>query len=127
MDSEAFSRLYPGAEDTPDYKTVERRILEEDAPALFAEYRALRNVLRELLGIEEEHTDADKPEISPEELQELYEAVAEFAESYDIDSIDTLIRQAEEYSIPAGEEERFAQLTRYVRDSDWDGIKKVSG
>ena len=98
--------------------------IREKTPKLLEDYRLLAGKLCEELGIgsASAEADADKPEMEAEELQELYEAVLEFAEGYDIDSIDALLVQAKDYRIPDGEKERFANMERCVRDSDWDGL-----
>ena len=100
--------------------------IKEKTPKLLEDYRALAAQLGEAMGIavlpDEED---DRPEMDPDELQELYEAVMEFAEGYDIDSVDMLLRQAKEYRMPEAEKERFDTLNRLVRDSDWDGIKEL--
>ncbi|MBQ6735598.1 MAG: hypothetical protein IJR00_11915 [Lachnospiraceae bacterium] len=100
--------------------------IKEKTPKLLADYRALADALKPMLGMEEE-PEEDKPEIDPEELQELYEGILEFAEGYDIDSIDSMMKQAAAYRIPEAEKERFAAVERCVRDSDWEGLKKVLG
>ena len=38
-----------------------------------------------------------------------------------------IFRQAEAYRMPDEEKERFAVLKRYVQDSDWEGMKKITG
>ena len=98
--------------------------IKEKTPKLLADYRALADALKPMLGIGEE-AEEDKPEIDPEELRELYEGILEFAEGYDIDSIDSLMKQASGYRIPEAEKERFAKVERCVRDSDWDGLREV--
>ena len=100
--------------------------IREKTPKLLADYRALAEALKPLLGIGTE-AEEEKPEIDPEELRELYEGILEFAEGYDIDSIDSLMKQVSGYRIPEEEKERFGKVERCVRDSDWDGLKSVIG
>ena len=100
--------------------------IREKTPALLADYRALAAQIGEALGISVLQGEADdRPEIETDELMELYEAIGEFAEGYDIDSIDTLLEQTKEYRIPEAEKERFDAVVRCVRDSDWDRLKEV--
>ena len=99
--------------------------IKEKTPKLLADYRALAESLKPVLGITDGEEDTDKPEMDPEELKELYEAVLEFAEGYDLDSIDMLLQQTKAYRIPEAEKERFTQMEKKVRDSDWEGLKEV--
>ena len=100
--------------------------IKEKTPALLADYRALAARIGEALGLfVSSDTQDDRPEMEEEDLAELYGAVLEFAEGYDIDSVDMLLQQANDYRIPGAEAERFEKLTRLVRDSDWDGIKEL--
>lgn len=110
--------------------TKEEAILEikEKTPKLLEEYRALAEAIAKELGLALPGTEAeddDREEIDIDELHELYEAILEFAEGYDLDSVDRLLKQAKEYRIPEAESERFAKLTDCVRNSDWDGLKEV--
>ena len=107
---------------TPDEARTE---IEDTTPALLEQYRALEQMIAQILDLPAEGEQADKPEIDAEELQELYNAVLEFAEGYDIDSIDALLKQAEEYRIPYEEQERYDTLVRCVRNSDWERLKEV--
>ena len=49
-----------------------------------------------------------KLEMDMDGLHELYEAIAEFAEAFDTDGINALMKQAHEYKLPDTESERFA-------------------
>lgn len=100
--------------------------IKEKTPQLLADYRALAAQIGEAFGMAVfDDAEDDRPEMDTDELLELYEAVAEFAEGYDIDSIDMLLEQTKEYKIPEAEKERFDRLVRLVRDSDWDGLKEL--
>ena len=100
--------------------------IRELTPELLKDYRALAAELAATFGIDAGSDEADdREEIDPEELQELYEGILEFAEGYDLDSIDLLLKQADAYAIPEAEKERFDKVKRLVRDSDWEGLKKL--
>ena len=121
------NRPLSAPEDAPLSAADARRIITDETPALLEAYRALAEELRQIFDFQDdtrEH-DADKPEMSAEELAELYEAIAEFAEGYDIDSIDALLKQAKDYQIPEPERERFTKTERCVKDSDWDGLRTL--
>lgn len=100
--------------------------IKELTPELLREYRALAKELADTFGFASaDEADADREEIDIEELNELYEGILEFAEGYDLDSVDLLLKQAEAYAIPEAEKERFDKVKRLVRDSDWEGLKEL--
>ena len=66
-----------------------------------------------------------QPEIAPDELQEIYEAIKEFAYSFDIDSIDGIIERARQYKIPEEEASRFEAVETAARNMDWDELNKA--
>ncbi len=93
----------------------------ERTPALLEEYRAYKDKLSEYFGLNDENL----PEISSEELNEIYEAIKEFAYSFDIDSIDGIIEQARKYKIPESESSRFEAIEKAARNMDWDELNRA--
>ena len=96
-------------------------------PQLLSDYRALAGILEPYFGASGENAerDADLPEIDPEELAELYEAILEFSELYDLETIESLLEQVKGYAIPEAERERFAKVKESVSVSDWSGLRAV--
>ena len=104
--------------------------IRERTVRLLEDYRAMEAMIASVLGIDPAaaaEAEADLEEMDIEELQEIYEAIAEYSQMFDIDSIDRLLKQTEGYAIPPAEKERFAQVKKAVRDSDWDALTKVLG
>ena len=100
--------------------------IKEKTPKLLEDYRALAKALMPALGIADaEEDDADKPEMAPEELQELYEAILEFAEGYDQDAIGMLLQQTKDYRIPEAEKARFSKVEKAAHASDWEALREV--
>ena len=97
------------------------------APQLLASYRALTEVLSPYFGAlsEEEGTEEDLPEISREELDELYEAVREFSDAYDQDAILRLLEQAKGYALPEADRERLKKVKELAAASDWSGLSAL--
>ncbi len=100
--------------------------IREKTPQLIADYRVLGFLLRNKWNMEADNAkaDSDKPEMAADEIAELYDSVAEFMESYDLDSIEELVSYAKTFRLPKEEEERFTDLESAVRESDWEGIKR---
>ena len=94
--------------------------IHERTPKLLADYRSCKEKLSPLFA-----DDENLPEIAPEDLREIYEAVKEFAYSFDIDSIDGIIEQARKYKIPEDEASRFEAVETAARNMDWDELNKA--
>ena len=122
----AKAPLLPELDEKVTKEEAVRRV-RAAVPELLASYRALIQVLRPYFGSTEEEAPpaGALPEMGAEELAELYEAILEFAEMYDQDSIIRLLRQTEGYAIPEAERERLERIRKRVGDSDWGGLKEI--
>ncbi|MBR0092141.1 MAG: response regulator [Lachnospiraceae bacterium] len=96
--------------------------MREETPKLLASLETLLGDLNPYFQ-KEEKADADAPEISREELDELYEAITEFAAVYDQESILGLLRQTDAYRIPDADRKKLEQIRKYVSNSDWNGLQ----
>lgn len=96
------------------------KIIDERTPGLLVEYRAYKEKLSAFFA-----TDENLPEIAPDELSEIYEAIKEFAFNFDIDSIDGIIEQARHYKIPADQAQKFEAIETAARNMDWDELNKA--
>ena len=96
----------------------------EMTPRLLASLRSLGEALKPYFE-KTDQTDEDLPLMEQEDLDALYEAIPEFAAVYDQDSILRLFKQAEGYRIPEAEQERFRQIQKYVKQSDWSALRDV--
>lgn len=81
--------------------------IEELTPELLASYRKFLDVFSPLYA-EEEAARNSAQEISPDELNEAYETIKQFIESFDIDAIDGFISEIRKYRIPKSEAAKFA-------------------
>ena len=103
------------------------RRVQEATPLMIEAYTALKDALQSYFGNTEESPapDAELPEMEQEELDELFEAIREFAGMYDQDGILNLLTQAEGYAIPETEKERIEQIKKCAQNSDWSGVNDV--
>ncbi len=85
-------------------------------PELLNLYKSYREKLSPLY----ENDDAEL--ITPENLREAYEAIKEFAASFDSDSIDGIIATLRNYKIPDNESERFNKIALCADSADWSGL-----
>ncbi len=98
--------------------------IEELTPRLLEDYRRFLDLLSPLYAAEEAAREA-APEISAGELNEAYEAIKQFVESFDIDAIDGFIAEIRKYRIPKPEEAKFATVEECVRNMDWLGLEEA--
>ena len=98
--------------------------IEELTPRLLEDYRRFLDLLSPLYAAEEAAREA-APEISAGELNEAYEAIKQFVESFDIDAIDGFIAEIRKYRIPRAEEAKFEAVAECVRNMDWNGLDEA--
>ena len=100
--------------------------IEAETPELLADYRAYKAKLAPLYAKAEAEL-ASAAEIDLESLHEAYDAIAEFAGSFDIDTIDGILEDLRKYKIPEAEKAKFDAIDTSVRNSDWAGLKEALG
>nr|MBQ6740611.1 response regulator [Synergistaceae bacterium] len=98
------------------------KCIKELTPELLASYRKFLDVFSPLYA-EEEAARNSAQEISPDELNEAYETIKQFIESFDIDAIDGFISEIRKYRIPKSEAAKFAKVEECVRNVDWSGLE----
>ncbi|MCR5421905.1 MAG: response regulator [Lachnospiraceae bacterium] len=92
-------------------------------PILLRQYREYADRFK---GFIEEEEKNDREEISSEQLKEAYVAIREFAEGYDYDSAESIIKMLEEYSIPKTEKDKVQMLKKAVQNIDRDKILDIT-
>ena len=93
-------------------------------PALLSQYRGYKPVLAEVFGKNDE-PDMSLPEISIEDLHEMYSLIKGFAADFDLDNIDNMIAEAKNYRIPESERERFEKIKECVTAADWSTLEQL--
>ena len=100
--------------------------LEKDIPVLLEKYRNLASLLVPLYSDDKKETeDVSKPLISDDKLNEAYEALLEFCEAFDFDSVSHIIESLRVYSIPEKERARYDSLVKAVDNYDYDLIPGI--
>ena len=95
-------------------------------PRWLAAYRGLAETLRPFFEAKDGTRAEALPEMGADELRELYDGILEFAQMYDLDSIERLLKETEGYAIPEAERERFALVKECARNSDWAGLREAA-
>ncbi len=109
-------------EDCGNAQNVEE--IEAKTPKLLSDFRGYKEVLAPLFGTSEEE-DMSLPEISVDELHELYSLIKGLAAEFDLDNIDKMMEEAKSYRIPEAEKERFNKLKDCVRSADWATLEQL--
>ncbi|MBQ6903975.1 MAG: hypothetical protein IJQ26_05590, partial [Lachnospiraceae bacterium] len=96
-------------------------------PRMIATYRQMTEILEPYFGAlqQEETDDTGLPGMEAEDLQELYEAVGEFAEIYDADGILRLLQQTDGYRVPEADRKKLEEIRKCVNNSDWAALQEV--
>jgi hypothetical protein len=97
-------------------------ILEKNVDKLLSDYRRLTEALAPL---GQPDTVTDKPPISREKLKEAYNAILEFSEALDYDSVEYVIKSLDSHSIPDDEAERVKKLKKAALNYDHELIPEI--
>ncbi len=97
-------------------------LISDNTDRLLEMYEVLSKKLSDVFSTDESD---DRPIITEEMLSESYEAIAEFAGGYDLDSIGFVLDTIKEYRIPEELRERHEALLSALRSADWDGVKEI--
>lgn len=92
--------------------------IETKTPALLSQYRGYKEVLAKVFGSKDE-PDMSLPEISKQDLYEMYSLIKGFAADFDLDNIDRMIEETKNYRIPESEHEKFERVKECVTNADW--------
>ncbi|MBQ7733660.1 MAG: response regulator [Synergistaceae bacterium] len=94
--------------------------IEDLTPGLLSLYKSYRDKLAVL------YKQDENAEVIPhDKLYEAYEAIKEFTEMFDSDSIDGIIAMLREYKIPDSESERFNIIASCADSADWNGLEEA--
>ena len=96
--------------------------IEAKTPALLSQYRGYKPVLEKVFGKLDE-PDMSLPEISVEDLHEMYSLIKGFAADFDLDNIDRMIEETKNYRIPESEREKFEKVKECVTNADWGTLE----
>ena len=97
--------------------------IEHKTPALLSKYRSYKPILAKVFGGGEE--DTSLPEISLDELNEMYSMIKGFAQDFDLDNIDHMMEEAKKFRIPEAEREKFEKIKECVTNADWGGLEEL--
>ena len=100
--------------------------MEKNTPGLLGVYRDYAGKLAPAVAKKDTSAENDdKPLIAEEELKEMLMAIREFAEAFDMDTVDGVMKQIEGFSLPEGRKEMVAELKKAVQNVDRDAILSI--
>ena len=115
--------LSEAAKELEDYgKQGKTEVLEEKTPDVLTMYRDLKNILRPYAEKEE---DAKK-EFSDGEWITALQQIHQCIEQFDLDGVDQIMEQLEEYQVPECIRESMDQLRVYVADVSLEEIMELT-
>ena len=91
-------------------------------PKLLSDYRALHGSLTPVCG---ETGEDEKPEISGNDLEELYVMIRQCADDFDLDGLDGIVRRADMFRMPADERDRWLKVRSAITDADWNALEEL--
>lgn len=87
-------------------------ILEKETPNVLKLYQSYKNVLKKYGTVQNESNDT----ISTEKMVKVLERMKEAFDSFDLDGVDTGMKELEQYAIPDNVKDDFELLRAYVAD-----------
>ena len=58
-------------------------------------------------------------------MQSVYEGLHDAAEAMDIDTVEEIVKELEDYSIPQSEKKKYSALCECIGNFDYDGILRI--
>ena len=98
--------------------------IESKTPALLSLYRSYKPELAKVFGANDE-PDMSLPEISVDDLHEMYSLIKGFAADFDLDNIDRLMEETKHYRIPEAERGKFEKIKECVTSADWGTLEEL--
>ena len=114
-----LSKLAEHLEECTNNNTVSE--IQNNHKTLLDMYLAFRHILEPLLESEKE--DTDKPEISPEELSAKLKQMADCADTFDIDGLDSLISELTSVKLPLDFSQKFDKIRTSIENVDFKELR----
>lgn len=96
--------------------------ISQETPELLSLYRSFSEKLAGICDPGTGEAGEKLTEITEEELNEMLNAIREFAEAFDMDTADSVMAQLEDCSVPDDKKEMVSSLKKAVRNVDRDAI-----
>ena len=75
--------------------------------------------------LKNESDDSTKPEITKEELNEKINQMISYANSFDIDGLDIIVKEISNYHLPLDFSQKFVKIAQYVQNVDFKELRNL--
>lgn len=75
--------------------------------------------------LKNESDDSAKPEITKEELNEKINQMIAYADSFDIDGLDFIVKEISNYHLPLDFSQKFVKIAQYVQNVDFKELRNL--
>ena len=116
-----LSKLAEHLEECANNNTVSE--IQKNHKPLMERFLSFRHKLEPL--VEEDSDSADKPEISKEELSAKLKQMLDYADAFDIDGLDELIKELSSFKIPLDFSDRFDKIRTSVENVDFKELRSL--
>ncbi len=115
-----LSKLAEHLEECANNHTIDEIL--KDHKTLIDTFLGLKHILEPLL---EENDNVEKTEISKEALSEKIKLIQEYADSFDIDGLDNLIKELQSVKLPLDFSDKFDKIRTYVEKVDFKELRNL--
>ncbi len=120
-----LSERFKAMEDAGNAGDIE--YIKNNVEELMKDYREYASKLEKLNKAAGDNNNADKKEISADELADAYEALKELVSQMDYDGVSMVLDQVKEYKLPEEDETKMKELQKYLKLFNWDEMEKIMG
>lgn len=117
-----LSKLCEELEDAGNKENI--TFIQEHTPEMFEKYFRYKELLEPITEYNQ-NNNSDKELIPEEELKDAYEALSEVIPMMDYDSVEMILEQIGEYKLPEKDEKQVAELTKLLKQFDWDKMEEI--
>jgi CheY-like chemotaxis protein len=104
-------------------KSGDIEYIDNNHTALLKELIRLKDSLQSLIENEEQQTE--KPEADEYIMEEVYSQIKEAAQDMDCETLEDILAEMEEYSIPENDAELYGKVKAAIGNYDYDGIAEL--
>ena len=124
------SRLIGAIELSNLAEHLEKSANQNDIDEIQLKHKELINTFIDYLKILEpvlknESDDSLKPEISKEQLKERIKLMIEYAEAFDIDGLDNIVKELTNFKLPLDFSQKFVKISQYVQNVDFKELRNL--